>query len=132
MYVNPLSATREYDHEIMDRIAETWWAGLVGGVVSVMFGAVILIGIGRSTAWPSWSGFYSLRGLAIAASRPSDGSVRTVNVVVGALETPPGSRSPCGPRWALTLAVLIGLRFLVGGPAVAVGAIATGSCRGGG
>ena len=125
MYANPLSATLEYDPETADRIAETWWAGVVGGVVSVIFGAVIL-----SVDWSVDSLALAvgillvLRGLATAASRPADGGVRRVNLVVGGLELAAGVAVVVWPEIGLlTLAVVIGARILVGGLLLLVGAI---------
>ena len=125
MYANPLSATLEYDPETADRIAETWGAGVVGGVVSVIFGAVIL-----SVDWSVDSLalavgiLLALRGLATAASRPADGSARTVNVLVGALEIAAGVAVVVWPEIGLlTLAVVIGVRILVGGLLLLVSAI---------
>ena len=118
MYANPLSATLEYDPETADRIAETWWAGVVGGVVSVIFGAVIL-----SVDW-SVDSLALAVGLATAASRPADGSARRVNLMVGGLELAAGVAVVVWPEIGLlTLAVVIGARILVGGLLLLVGAI---------
>lgn len=125
MYANPFSVTLKYDPETADRIAETWWAGVVGGVVSVIFGAVIL-----SVDWSVDSLalavgiLLALRGLATAASLPSDGSTRRVNLVVGVLEIVAGVAVVVWPEIGLlTLAVVIGARILVGGLLLLVGAI---------
>lgn len=125
MYANPFSATLEYDPETANRIAETWWAGVVGGVVSVIFGAVIL-----SVDWSVDSLalavgiLLGLRGLATAASRPADGSARRVNLLVGVLEIAAGVAVAVWPEIGLlTLAVVIGARILVGGLLLLVGAI---------
>jgi uncharacterized membrane protein HdeD (DUF308 family) len=125
MYANPFSAPLQYDPETADRIAETWWAGVVGGVVSVIVGAVIL-----SVDWSVDSLalavgiLLALRGLATAASRPADGSARRVNLVVGALEIAAGVAVVVWPEIGLlTLAVVIGARILVGGVLLLVGAI---------
>lgn len=125
MYANPFSATLEYDPETADRIAETWWAGVVGGVVSVIFGAVIL-----SVDWSVDSLalavgiLLGLRGLATAASRPADGSDRRVNLLVGVLEIAAGVAVVVWPEIGLlTLAVVIGARILVGGLLLLVGAV---------
>jgi uncharacterized membrane protein HdeD (DUF308 family) len=65
-----------------------------------------------------------LRGLATAASRPSDGSTRRVNLVVGVLEIGAGVAVVAWPEIGLlTLAVVIGARILVGGLLLLVGAI---------
>jgi uncharacterized membrane protein HdeD (DUF308 family) len=126
VYVNPLGTPRAYDDETAQLIAQTWWAGLVGGVISVVFGAVIL-----SVDWSVSSLalvvgiLLVLRGLATASSRPSDGGVRTVNVVLGTLEAVAGIAIAAWPEpGLLTLAVLIGLRLLVGGAVLTVGALA--------
>jgi uncharacterized membrane protein HdeD (DUF308 family) len=126
VYVNPLGTPRAYDDETAQLIAQTWWAGLVGGVISVVFGAVIL-----SVEWSVSSLalvvgiLLVLRGLATASSRPSDGGVRTVNVVLGTLEALAGIAIAVWPEVGLlTLAVLIGLRLLVGGAVLTVGALA--------
>ena len=126
MYVNPLTAARAYDRETAQLIAQTWWAGLLGGIISVIFGAVIL-----SVDWSVSSLalvvgiLLVLRGLATASSRPSDGGVRTVNVVLGTLEALAGIAIAVWPEpGLLTLAVLIGLRLLVGGAVLTVGALA--------
>jgi uncharacterized membrane protein HdeD (DUF308 family) len=126
VYVNPLGTPRAYDDETAQLIAQTWWAGLLGGVISVVFGAVIL-----SVDWSVSSLalvvgiLLVLRGLATASSRPSDGGVRTVNVVLGTLEALAGIAIAVWPEVGLlTLAVLIGLRLLVGGAVLTVGALA--------
>jgi uncharacterized membrane protein HdeD (DUF308 family) len=125
MYANPFSADLVYDQETAGWIAETWWAGVVGGVVSVVFGAVIL-----SVDWSVESLalvvgiLLGLRGLATAATRPADGSARTVNVVIGALELGAGVAVLVWPEIGLlTLAVVIGARILAGGILLLVGAI---------
>ena len=124
--MNPLTAARAYDGETAQLIAQTWWAGLLGGIISVVFGAVIL-----SVDWSVSSLalvvgiLLVLRGLATASSRPSDGGVRTVNVVLGTLEAVAGIAIAVWPEpGLLTLAVLIGLRLLVGGVVMTVGALA--------
>ena len=126
MYLNPLSTARAYDRETAQLVAQTWWAGLLGGIISVVFGAVIL-----SVDWSVSSLalvvgiLLVLRGLATASSRPSDGGVRTVNVVLGTLEAVAGIAIAAWPEpGLLTLAVLIGLRLLVGGVVLTVGALA--------
>jgi uncharacterized membrane protein HdeD (DUF308 family) len=125
MYANPFSADLVYDQETAGRIAETWWAGVVGGAVSVVFGAVIL-----SVDWSVESLalvigiLLALRGLATAASRPADGSARRVNVVIGVLELAAGIALLVWPEIGLlTLAVVIGARILAGGILLLVGAI---------
>jgi uncharacterized membrane protein HdeD (DUF308 family) len=126
VYLNPLSTARAYDRETAQLVAQTWWAGLLGGIISVVFGAVIL-----SVDWSVSSLalvvgiLLVLRGLATASSRPSDGGVRTVNVVLGTLEAVAGIAIAAWPEpGLLTLAVLIGLRLLVGGVVLTVGALA--------
>ena len=125
MYVNPLTAVPVYDRETARLVAETWWAGLLGGLVSVVFGAVIL-----SVDWTVSSLavvvgiLLVLRGLATATSRPSDGSIRTVNLVLGLLEAGAGVAIAVWPELGLlTLAVLIGARLLAGGIVLTVGAL---------
>jgi uncharacterized membrane protein HdeD (DUF308 family) len=126
VYVNPLSPRRGYDRETAQLVAQTWWAGLLGGIISVVFGAVIL-----SVDWSVSSLalvlgiLLVLRGLATASARPSDGGDRRFNVVLGTLEAGAGIAIAVWPEpGLLTLAVLIGIRLLVGGVVMTVGALA--------
>jgi uncharacterized membrane protein HdeD (DUF308 family) len=125
MYANPLTTDLVYDPETAARISDTWWAGVAGGLVSIVFGAVIL-----SVDWSVDSLalvigiLLALRGLATAASQPADGGARRVNLLVGMLEIAAGVAVVVWPEIGLlTLAVVVGARILVGGLLLLVGAI---------
>jgi uncharacterized membrane protein HdeD (DUF308 family) len=116
---------RPYDRETAERVAETWWVGLLGGGISFVFGIFVLSVDWSVSSLAVFIGIlFALRGLAALTSRPLDGSRRTATVVVGVLELAAGVAIAVWPDIGLfTVAVFVGVRLVVGGLIHIVGAI---------
>jgi uncharacterized membrane protein HdeD (DUF308 family) len=125
MYLNPLSTSVRFDDETADRLAETWWLALLGGGISVVFGAIVLAVEWSISSLAVFVGvLFILRGIATAAARTLDDGSRTSTMVLGILEMAAGVAMIVWPEIGLyTLAVFIGVRLLVGGAFQIVGSI---------
>jgi uncharacterized membrane protein HdeD (DUF308 family) len=123
--LSPLGTTTPYDGETAELIARTWWAGLLGGIVSFVFGLLVLSVDWSVSSLAIFVGcLFVLRGIATLAGRPLDGSPRTLTLAVGGLEIGAGVAIVVWPEIGLlTLAVFVGLRLAIGGLVAIVGAV---------
>jgi len=126
MLLNPAGSSRPYDRETAELVEKTWWAGLLGGVVSVVCGMLVLSVDWSVTSLAVFVGILlAFRGIVTVSSRPLDGSSRGLTVFAGVLEVGAGVAIAVWPEIGLlTLAVVVGVRLVVGGILALMGAIA--------
>jgi uncharacterized membrane protein HdeD (DUF308 family) len=126
MLLNPLSDRDSFGIDEAEQVAKDWWFYLFSGIVSLVFGALIL-----SVDWgvDSLAAFigvlFIIEGVAWAITRPLDGGSRSTNLIAGALAAGAGIALLVWPGKGLyTLAVFIGIFVVVSGVIHIVGAIA--------
>jgi uncharacterized membrane protein HdeD (DUF308 family) len=124
--MNPFSARWSFDRQTAEEVARTWWLALLAGLISIIFGVIILaVDWGVESLAVFVGIMLALRGLASVSARPLDGSARAGSIVPGVLEIAAGIAVIVWPEIGLlTLAVVIGVRILVGGLIQIVGALA--------
>jgi uncharacterized membrane protein HdeD (DUF308 family) len=123
--LNPLSPKVDFGLAEAESLAATWWIYLLAGIVSLVFGAVIL-----SVDWgiDSLAAFigvlFILQGLAWLIMKPLDDGDRRTNVVAGLLGAGAGLALLVWPDKGLYLvAVFVGVWIVVSGVIHVVGAI---------
>lgn len=124
MLLNPLNARDAFEIDEAEEVAKSWWLFLFSGLVSLVFGALIL-----SVDWSldSLAAFigtlFIVHGVAIAITRPLDGGVRSTNFVVGLASIVAGIVLLSWPdRGLYTLAVFVGAWVVAQGVIHIVGA----------
>jgi uncharacterized membrane protein HdeD (DUF308 family) len=125
MYMNPFNLRWSFDLQTAEEVARTWWIPLLSGIISIVFGAVVLaVDWGVSSLAVFTGIMLALGGLASVSTRAVDGSGRAGSVVPGVLEIAAGFAIIVWPEIGLlTLAIVIGARILVGGLLTTVGAL---------
>lgn len=125
MLLNPVSSKVDFGLAEAESLAATWWVYLLAGIVSLVFGAVIL-----SVDWgiDSLAAFigvlFILQGLAWLTMKPLDDGDRRTNVVAGLLGAGAGLALLVWPDKGLYLvAVFVGVWIVVSGVIHVVGAI---------
>jgi uncharacterized membrane protein HdeD (DUF308 family) len=123
--LNPVSPKVDFGLAEAESLAATWWVYLLAGIVSLVFGAVIL-----SVDWgiDSLAAFigvlFILQGLAWLIMKPLDDGDRRTNVVAGLLGAGAGLALLVWPDKGLYLvAVFVGVWIVVSGVIHVVGAI---------
>jgi uncharacterized membrane protein HdeD (DUF308 family) len=126
MYMNPFNLRWTFDLQTAEEVARTWWIPLLSGLISIVFGAIVLTVDWGVSSLAVFAGIlFVLGGVASVSTRAVDGSGRTGSVVPGVLEIAAGIAVIVWPEIGLlTLAIVIGARILVGGLVMVVGAIA--------
>ena len=126
MYMNPFSLRWSFDLQTAEEVARTWWIPLLSGLISIGFGVVVLAVDWSVSSLAIVTGImFILAGIASLATRAADGSGRIGSIVPGALEIGAGIVVIGWPDIGLlTLAIVIGLRILIGGLIMVVGALA--------
>jgi uncharacterized membrane protein HdeD (DUF308 family) len=122
--LNPLTDRDAFDFAEAEEVAKSWWLFLVSGIVSLVFGALIL-----SIDW-SVDGLAAfvgtlliIQGAAYLITRPLDGGTRSTNVIAGLLGVAAGIALLVWPgRGLYTLAVFIGIWVVTSGVLHVVGA----------
>jgi uncharacterized membrane protein HdeD (DUF308 family) len=116
MLLNPLSDRDSFGIDEAEQVAKDWWFYLFSGIVSLVFGALIL-----SVDWgvDSLAAFigvlFIIEGVAWAITRPLDGGSRSTNLIAGALAAAAGIALLVWPGKGLyTLAVFIGIEVPIG------------------
>lgn len=106
-------------------LSSTWWIFLVAGIVSLVFGAIILsVDWGVDSLAAFIGTLFILQGVAWLVTRPLDGGDRSTNVVAGLLGAGAGLALLVWPDAGLyTLAVFVGIWVVVSGVLHVVGAI---------
>jgi uncharacterized membrane protein HdeD (DUF308 family) len=126
MYMNPFNLRWSFDLQTAEEVARTWWIPLFSGLISIGFGVVVLAVDWSVSSLAVFAGImFVLAGIAALATRAADGSGRTGSIVPGVLEIAAGIAIIVWPDIGLlTLAIVIGLRILIGGLIMVVGALA--------
>ena len=126
MLLNPVSPKADFGLADAELLAVTWWVYLIGGIVSLVFGCLIL-----SVDWglDSLAAFigilFIIQGLAWVITRPLDGGNRTTNVIAGVLGAAAGIALLVWPGPGLyTLGVFVGVWIVASGLLHVVGAFA--------
>lgn len=125
MYMNPFNLRWTFDLQTAEEVARTWWIPLLSGLISIVFGVVVLTVDWSVSSLALVTGImFALGGLATVSARAADGSGRAGSVVPGVLEIAAGMAVIVWPEIGLlTLAIVIGVRILAGGLVMIVGAI---------
>jgi uncharacterized membrane protein HdeD (DUF308 family) len=124
--LNPLSARDVFDVEVAEEVAKGWWLYLLAGLISLVFGALILsIDWSVNSLGAFVGALFIIQGAAYLITRPLDGGTRSTNVVAGLLGVAAGIALLVWPdRGLYVLAVFIGVFVVVSGVLHVVGAIA--------
>jgi uncharacterized membrane protein HdeD (DUF308 family) len=125
MLLNPVSDRHSFGIDEAEEVAKNWWIFLVGGIVSLVFGALILAVDWGVDSLAAFIGvLFIIEGVAWGVTRPLDGGNRTTNLIAGALAIAAGIALLVWPGKGLyTLAVFIGIFVVVSGVIHIVGAI---------
>ena len=125
MLLNPVSSKVDFGLAEAEALAATWWIYLLAGIVSLVFGAIIL-----SVDWgiDSLAAFLGvlllLQGLAWLTLKPLDDGDRWTNVVAGLLGAGAGLALLVWPDKGLYLvAIFVGVWIVMSGVIHVVGAI---------
>jgi uncharacterized membrane protein HdeD (DUF308 family) len=126
MLLNPVSNRTTFEVDEAEQVASSWWVFLLAGVISIVFGLLIL-----SIDW-TLSGLaafvatlFIIQGAAYLITRPLDGGTRTTNVIAGLLGIAAGIALLVWPsRGLYVVAVFIGAWIVVSGVMHIVGALA--------
>lgn len=126
MFMNPLSASEAFDRDTADTLARGWWIGLVAGLISIVFGILVLTIDWSVESLAIFVGaLFILEGIAWVLGRPLDGSARTWTLVLGILSAATGIVVIAWPEIGLlTLAIFFGAALVARGVAHIVGALA--------
>ena len=124
--MNPLSASEAFDRDTADTLARGWWIGLVAGLISIVFGILVLTIDWSVESLAIFVGaLFILEGIAWVMGRPLDGSARTWTLVLGILSAATGIVVIAWPEIGLlTLAIFFGAALVARGVAHIVGALA--------
>jgi uncharacterized membrane protein HdeD (DUF308 family) len=124
--MNPLTARATFDQAAADEVAPYWPFILVGGIVSVVFGALILSIDWSVDSLATFIGvLFMIQGLSLALTRPLDGSGRGSNVLAGAIAGAAGIALLVWPdKGVVTVGVFVGIFILSSGLLHIVGSLA--------
>ena len=124
MLLNPINPPDRFDVEEAEAVARDWWLLLVTGIVSLVFGALILAIDWSVSSLAAFVGaLFIIQGAAFLITRPLDGGTRSTNVIAGLLGIGAGIALLVWPdRGLYVLAVFIGIWIVVSGLLHIVGA----------
>lgn len=125
MLLNPVSSKVDFGLAEAEALAATWWIYLLAGIVSLVFGAIILsVDWGVESLAAFIGTLFIIQGVAWLITRPLDGGDRTTNVVAGLLGAAAGIALLVWPDAGLyTLAAFVGIWIVLSGAVHVVGAI---------
>jgi uncharacterized membrane protein HdeD (DUF308 family) len=125
MLLNPLSNRDSFGIDEAEEVAKDWWIFLIGGIISLVFGAVILaVDWGVDSLAAFIGALFIIEGLAWGVTRPLDGGTRSTNLIAGGLAIAAGIALLVWPgRGLYTLGVFIGIFVVVSGVIHIVGAL---------
>jgi uncharacterized membrane protein HdeD (DUF308 family) len=126
VFMNPLSASEAFDRKTAESLARGWWIGLLAGLISIVFGIVILTVDWSVESLSVFIGaLFILEGIAWVMGRPLDGSARGWTLALGILSAVTGIVVIAWPEIGLlTLAIFFGAALVARGVAHIVGALA--------
>lgn len=124
MLLNPVSDRDDFGIQEAEEVASTWWLFLLSGLVSLVFGALILSIDWSLDGLAAFVGtLFIIQGAAYLITKPLDGGTRATNVVAGLVGIAAGIALLVWPdRGLYTLAVFVGLWIVVSGVLHIVGA----------
>lgn len=124
MLLNPLSNRDVFEVEEAEEVAKSWWLFLASGIVSIVFGLLILSIDWSLDGLAAFIGtLFILQGAAYLVTAPLDGGTRATNVVVGLAGIAAGIVLLAWPgRGLYTLAVFIGAWLVASGLLHIIGA----------
>jgi uncharacterized membrane protein HdeD (DUF308 family) len=124
MLLNPVSDRDVFEVDEAEQVAKDWWLYLVSGLVSLVFGALILSVDWSVDGLAAFVGtLFIIQGAAWAITRPLDGGTRSTNLVAGLLGIVAGIVLLAWPdRGLYTLGVFIGIWIVLSGLLHIVGA----------
>jgi uncharacterized membrane protein HdeD (DUF308 family) len=122
--LNPLSNRDVFEVEEAEEVAKSWWLFLASGIVSIVFGLLILSIDWSLDGLAAFIGtLFILQGAAYLVTAPLDGGTRATNVVVGLAGIAAGIVLLAWPgRGLYTLAVFIGAWLVASGLLHIIGA----------
>jgi uncharacterized membrane protein HdeD (DUF308 family) len=124
MLLNPLSDRQVFDVDEAEEVAKSWWLLLVSGIISLVFGALILSIDWTLNGLAAFIGtLFIIQGASYLITRPLDGGTRSTNVVAGLLGIGAGIALLVWPdRGLFTVAVFVGVWIVASGVLHIVGA----------
>lgn len=124
MLLNPVSNRDVFEVDEAEQVAKDWWLFLVSGLVSLVFGALILSVDWSVDGLAAFVGaLFIIQGAAWAITRPLDGGTRSTNLVAGLLGIVAGIVLLAWPdRGLYTLGVFVGIWIVASGLLHIVGA----------
>jgi uncharacterized membrane protein HdeD (DUF308 family) len=124
MLLNPLSDRDVFEFPEAEEVAKSWWLFLLSGVVSLVFGALILSIDWTLSGLAAFVGtLFIIQGAAYLMTRPLDGGTRSTNVIAGLLGVAAGIAVLVWPdRGLYTVAVFVGVWIVISGVLHVVGA----------
>ena len=122
--LNPINPPDRFDIEEAEAVARDWWLLLLTGIISLVFGALILAIDWSVSSLAAFVGaLFIIQGAAFLITRPLDGGTRSTNVVAGLLGIAAGIALLVWPdRGLYVLAVFVGIWIVVSGLLHIVGA----------
>lgn len=126
MLLNPINPPEHFDIEEAEEAARGWWLLLLTGLVSLVFGALILSIDWSVASLAAFVGtLFIIQGAAFLITRPLDGGTRSTNVIAGLLGIAAGIALLVWPdRGLYVLAVFVGIWIVTSGLLHIVGAFA--------
>jgi uncharacterized membrane protein HdeD (DUF308 family) len=126
MLLNPLSNRTTFEVDEAEQVASSWWVFLLAGVISLVFGALILSIDWTLNGLAAFVGaLFIIQGAAYLITKPLDGGTRSTNVIAGLLAIGAGIALLVWPGKGLyVVAVFIGAWIIVSGVMHIVGALA--------
>jgi uncharacterized membrane protein HdeD (DUF308 family) len=124
MLLNPLSDRDVFEIDEAEAVARSWWLYLLSGIISLVFGALILsVDWGVDSLAAFIGTLFIIQGVAFAVTRPLDGGTRSTNLVAGLAGVIAGIVLLAWPdRGLYTLAVFVGIWVVTLGVVHIVGA----------
>jgi uncharacterized membrane protein HdeD (DUF308 family) len=122
--LNPVSDRDVFEIDEAEQVARDWWLFLLAGIVSLVFGALILSVDWSLDGLAAFIGtFFIVYGASLVVTRPLDGGVRSTNFVAGLASIVAGIVLLAWPdRGLYTLAVFFGVWLVALGVLHIVGA----------
>jgi uncharacterized membrane protein HdeD (DUF308 family) len=122
--LNPVSDRDVFEIDEAEEVAKSWWVFLLAGIISLVFGALILsVDWGIDSLAAFIGTLFIIQGAAYVVTRPLDGGTRSTNLIAGLLGVAAGIALLVWPdRGLYTIGVFVGIWVLVSGLLHVVGA----------